>query len=280
MTAVLAGVNAGCTDHPAVASHFSRALHEALAVPRDWATSYGEFQSGGWRTLSLVNTSGDPADTVISANPSPVRTSLLERMPAMAALLGELGLDIWWARLALMEPGACLWPHVDYTEPGVENTERSRVHLPLVTSSAAYLVTAGHRVHMAAGRLWRITPTSAHGAVNVSGPARLHLLLDCHDSPALAAMREAETLPPSSLRPLAAATADELQQAARTAGDLAWLGWPEQAEQLLLRLYFTRRLPGDGHVYDMIIAMHAARGDDAAAAAWRDRKRITLGAAQ
>jgi len=219
-TVTIAPVDAGCVIHPALRLA-ERVLHECSTIPGpdQWVTSYGDYQSGGWQTLSLINATGDPADVTISGNTAPVRISLLQRMPATTALLDELGLDVWWARLAMMQPDSYLWEHRDYTEPGIANHEQYRLHLPLITSKAAYFVTAGHALHMTADGLWRINPTTAHGAVNLSGPPRLHLILDCRDSPVLDQFRAAEVLPQTSLRPLPPATPEELDQAARDAVD-------------------------------------------------------------
>lgn len=265
-----------CTTHPALGTLLERVRHEAMTVPRDWVTAYSGFQSGGWGTLSLLNATSDPRDVTIS-DTDPVSTTLLDQMPATAALLAELALPCWWARLAMMRPGACLWEHRDYTEPGIAGTERYRVHLPLVTSPAAFLVIGSHAVHMSAGRIWRFTPAHAHAAINAAGPARIHLILDCHPGAGLS--RLAADPPADCVRDLPTATPAELARHASTAHALADLGYPDAAELHLLRLPFSRVLPAEGHAYDMITQMHAARGDSAAAGAWQDRKAVVLGEA-
>lgn len=253
-----------------------RARHEAMTVPRGWVTGYGEYQSGGWGTLSLLNETGDPRDVTIG-DTDPVPTDLLRKMPATAELIGRLGLQVWWARLALMAPGSYLWEHRDYTEPGVAGTARHRVHVPLTTSSAAFLVTAGHAVHMAAGRIWRLDPVHVHGACNIAGSARIHLILDCHADSALNDLHAAEELPAECVRELPVAAPAELDGHARAATRLARLGYPREAETHLLRLYFTRVLTRDGYAYDMITDLHASLGDHETASFWRDRKALTLG---
>ncbi|KOV69427.1 hypothetical protein ADL00_11565 [Streptomyces sp. AS58] len=56
---------------------------EALGAPTRGVVAYGEYQSGGWWTTSLMNHSGDPHDVVIGdGRPQP--TSLLGEMPATA----------------------------------------------------------------------------------------------------------------------------------------------------------------------------------------------------
>jgi hypothetical protein len=56
--------------------------HEALTVPSDWVAEYGEYQSGGWWTLSLLNNTGIPTDVTIE-DCEPVETSsCCRRTPA------------------------------------------------------------------------------------------------------------------------------------------------------------------------------------------------------
>jgi hypothetical protein len=253
-----------------------RVRHEAATVPDSWATGYGEYQSGGWDTLSLLNGTGDPRDVTIG-DAEPVPTTLLAEMPATAELIRRLGLEVWWARLALMAPGSYLWEHRDYTEPGLAGTARHRIHVPLTTSRAAFLVTGGRAVHMREGRIWRLNPVHVHGACNTAGLARLHLILDCHANDTLDELLVAEELPRECVRILPDAAPEELDGHVRAAARLASLGYPRQAELGLLRLYFSRALPHDGYCYDMIAGMHARLGDDVAAASWRDRKALTLG---
>jgi hypothetical protein len=192
----------GCSDHPSVGSLFERVRHEAMTVPGDWVTGYGKYQSGGWDTLSLLNESGDPRDVTIG-DADPVPTTLLREMPATAELIARLGLRVWWARLALLAPGSYLWEHRDYTEPDVTGTDRHRVHVPLATSRAAFLVIGGRTIHMAEGRVWRLSPVYPHGACNTAGPARIHLILDCHVGDALDDLIATEELPAGCVRDLA-----------------------------------------------------------------------------
>jgi hypothetical protein len=267
----------GSVDHPAIGPLFERVRHEAMTVPDpcSWVTSYGDYQSGGWGTLSLLSDTGDARNVTIS-DADPVPTRLLSLMPATADLIGRLGLSIWWARLALMAPDSYLWEHRDYTEPGLADTDRHRIHLPLVTSRASFLVTEGRAVHMAAGKLWRLTPTYAHGACNTAGPTRIHLILDCHADDALSRLRAVEKLPADFVRDLPTAAPAELTEHVARARRLADLGYPGAAERHLLRLYFARALPREGHAYDLIAEMYDSLDDHAAAAMWRDRKALVL----
>ena len=272
------GSQVGCFGHPGLDPLIERVRHEALTVPTAYATGYGEYQSGGWDTLSLLNHSGDPRDVTIG-DVDPVPTTLLREMPATAELIRTLGLQVWWARLALMKPGTFLWEHRDYTEPGVSGTERHRIHVPLVTSGSAFLITGGHAVHMGDGRIWRLNPVHVHGACNMAGPARLHLILDCHDSRELERLRSVEELPGEYIRALPEATPEELDRYVREAGRLTRLGFAQQAERHLLRVYFSHALPYAGWAYDMIADIYASQGDAESAAHWRARKTRTLGGA-
>lgn len=249
------------------ANVLQRMRHEAVSAPTRGVVEYGDYQSGGWWTAALMNhsASGDPHDTVIGdgrARP----TRLLEAMPVTAAFLHGLGLDYMFVRLARLEPNAFLWEHRDYAE--LTDRPRHRLHIPLVTNPSAVLVTAGARVHLAAGAVWRLTPSVPHGVCNDLGPERLHVIADVYADGAYAAFAGQPYLDPgddAALVPLNRADADRHEAAADR---LAGLGFVGQAEQLLLRLYYRHALP-EGGAYDMVAALHDRLGDHAAARRWR-----------
>lgn len=241
-----------------------RMRHEALTAPAPWKAEYGAYQSGGWWTTSLMNASGDAADVTIgdcTAKP----TGLLDHMPVTADLLTSMGLSYMWVRLARLEPNAFLWEHRDYDE--LTSTERHRLHIPLHTNATAFLVTGGMKIHMTAGRIWRLTPTYAHGVCNLLGPDRIHLIADVYADDAYRVLAERAHLPASTAQPLPtvskALLADELAAARR----LADLGHTAAAERLLLRLIYSFALP-EGTAYDLITQLHTALGDTEAADSW------------
>lgn len=250
-----------------------RMRHEALTAPAPWAAEYGEFQSGGWWTTSLMNASGDAADVRIgdcAARP----TALLDHMPATADLLKELGLNYMWVRLARLEANAFLWEHRDYNE--LDQVERHRLHIPLHTNSSAFLITGGTKVHMDGGRIWRLTPTYAHGVCNLLGPDRIHLIADVYADDAYARLAEGASEPVSEQLPVASEA--ELAERFAAARTLADLGYIEAAEQLLLRLFYAFALP-EGTTYDLIADLHAGLGDAEASRRWTAAKSQLLAVA-
>ncbi|MFF4711357.1 aspartyl/asparaginyl beta-hydroxylase domain-containing protein [Streptomyces eurythermus] len=245
------------------ASLVERLRHEALTAPAPWKAEYGDYQSGGWWTTSLMNASGDAADVRIgdcTARP----TALLEHMPVTAGLLADLGLSYMWVRLARLEANAFLWEHRDYDE--LDQVERHRLHIPLHTNSSAFLVTGGTKVHMAGGRIWRLTPTYAHGVCNLLGPDRVHLIADVYADDAYDRLAGRADEPPAAER-LPRATEPVLAERFDAARRLADLGYIEAAEQLLLRLFYCVALP-EGTAYDLIADLHTGRGDAEASRRW------------
>ncbi|MEW1659060.1 aspartyl/asparaginyl beta-hydroxylase domain-containing protein [Streptomyces sp. NPDC093707] len=244
-----------------------RMRHEALTAPAPWKAEYGEFQSGGWWTTSLMNASGDAADVRI-ADGTAQPTALLGHMPATAGLLAELGLNYMWVRLARLDANAFLWEHRDYDD--LDQVERHRLHIPLHTNSSAFLVTGGTKVHMAGGRIWRLTPTYAHGVCNLLGPDRIHLIADVYADDAYTRLAgRAEE--PSAAQRLPAASETDLADRLAAARRLADLGYTAAAEQLLLRLFYSFTLP-EGTTYDLIAGLHTALGDSEANQRWMAAK--------
>ncbi|WP_105974692.1 aspartyl/asparaginyl beta-hydroxylase domain-containing protein [Streptomyces geranii] len=241
---------------------------EVLGAPTPGVVAYGEYQSGGWWTTALMNMSGDPHDVVIGdGRPRP--TSLLKQMPATAAFLDSLGLTFMYVRLARLEPHSYLWEHRDYAE--LRDTGRHRLHVPLVTNPSAVLVTAGARVHMAAGSLWRLTPSQAHGVCNTTGPDRLHLIADVYADDAYEALAARPHLHDGDAADLPEMTAADRAGLLATAGQLADLGFTDAAEQTLLRAFYTYALP-EGGAYDLIADLHTARRADTDVSRWREAK--------
>ncbi|WP_331759867.1 aspartyl/asparaginyl beta-hydroxylase domain-containing protein (plasmid) [Streptomyces sp. NBC_01525] len=241
---------------------------EALGAPTRGVVAYGAYQSGGWWTASLLGRSGDPSDAVIGDG-KPRPTSLLEAMPATARFLDGLGLDFMWVRLARLEPHSYLWEHRDYAE--LRDTGRHRLHIPLVTNPSAVLITAGARVHMAAGALWRLTPSQAHGVCNTTGPDRLHLIADVYEDDAYRALADRPHLRDGDAADLPEMTGAQRAALLSRAGQLADLGFTTAAEQTLLRTYYAYALP-EGGAYDLIAELHEGRHGDADARRWREAK--------
>ncbi|MGV2917615.1 aspartyl/asparaginyl beta-hydroxylase domain-containing protein [Streptomyces alfalfae] len=193
-------------------------------------------------------------------------------MPATAELLEGLGLSYMWVRLARLEANAFLWEHRDYDE--LDQIERHRLHIPLHTNSSAFLVTGGAKAHMTGGRIWRLTPTYAHGVCNLLGPDRIHLIADVYADDAYRRLAERAELPPSAAEPLPPASKAVLEIKLADARRLAGLGYTTAAESLLLRLFYGYALP-EGATYDLIAELHTALGDGEAAAGW-NRAKATL----
>ncbi|GAA3633766.1 hypothetical protein GCM10022223_60120 [Kineosporia mesophila] len=248
-----------------------RLRHEVMTIPRGWQTEYGQYQSGGWATLSLMNSTGDPQDVMIR-DCDPVETTLLQQMPFLRSLLRGLGLRYMWVRLARLGANSFLWEHRDYAD--LKGVERHRLHLPLVTNSSAFLVVGGNKVHLDAGQFWRLTPTFAHGVCNLFGPDRIHLIMDCYKDDRLVDFLADQQAPPvvdTSLGQEETHLETEFSRALR----LARLGYISAAEQHMLRLFYQRQMP-EGTVYDLLSQLHDSLGRIEAADEWRRLKGILL----
>ena len=250
-----------------------RMRHEVLTAPGGWKAEYGEYQSGGWWTLSLLNATGDATDVTIT-DCEPVETALLVRMPVTRQLLRGLGLRYMWARLAKLTSRSFLWEHRDYAEL-TGGRERHRLHIPLLTGSSAFLVVGGSRVHLASGRIWRLNPTYAHGACNLLGPDRVHLVLDCYADERLSELMSAQYLPPEAVHPLPPLTDADATSHLRTAVGLATIGYLAEAERHLLGLFYAHAMP-EGHSYELVATLHEQLDDEAGAEDWRARADVLL----
>jgi hypothetical protein len=257
-------------------NRLQRLHHEALTVPGNWIAEYGDYQSGGWWTTSLMNGSGN-SDDVIIRDCRPVATELLQRMPHTRQLLDELDLRFMYVRLARLSANSFLWEHSDYGE--LDDVERYRLHIPLATNSSAYLVLGGAKVHLSPGWIWRLTPTFEHGACNLFGPDRIHLIVDCYAEAERKHLTDNAAFGAEKLDLLPVPSEPDLSHHMTIARDLKRLGYQDTAETYLLRLFYRYTLPA-GRVYDLIADLHQSTASDDAAETWRMKKSMMLGVSQ
>ncbi len=258
---------------PLDVGQLERITHEAMTVPSCWMAEYGDYQSGGWWTASLFNESGDPSDVAIR-DCHPMPTTLLQRMPHTRRLLDALGLQFMWVRIARLAANSFLWEHRDYDE--LAPVERHRLHIPLSTNPSAYLVFGGFKVHLQPGHIWRLSPTFRHGACNLYGPDRLHLILDCYADDAFSRFTADADLAAGDVEPLPVPSQPELEAHVSVARHLLDLGYKRAAEFHVLRLFYQCSL-APGRAYDLIAELYGAAGQDEEAASWLAKRETVLG---
>jgi hypothetical protein len=139
------------------------------------------------------------------------------------------------------------------------------------------MAVGGCKIHLHPGWIWRLEPTHQHGACNLYGPDRIHLIIDCYVDEGLRSRADDAVLEGEDIEPLSAITGPEIDRHAAIARQLISLGYPQSAEKHLLRLFYFYSLP-PGQVYDMIAAQYHSAGSLDTAESWRRRKDTLLGA--
>ena len=257
-------------------SALGQARAEVLAVDARWVEAYGDYQSGGWYTVSVLNASGREDDVIIR-DCAAVPTTLMSALPALQAIVDELDLEIMWARLSRQGANSYLYEHVDYTE--LNKVRRHRIHVPITTNSSCRLVIGGRAVHLADNSIWRIAPDYPHGACNLFGPDRIHLIIDCYEDDRLRKLMAAEEQVDGTTCPLEELTHEKAEGYLEQSVRLLCLGFAEASERNLLRLFFDYRMePGQG--YSLIARMYEATGSPDKAQFWREKRSVMLGYAE
>lgn len=245
---------------------------EVVQLDEQWTNVYSEYHTGGWQTLSLLNSTSNPSDTVIE-DCKPIETSLLQRMPQTRSLLRGLGFSYMWARLARLETDSFLLEHRDYQE--LKDVRRLRLHIPLVVNPFASLVINNTRIHLALGYIWKLNPLHRHGACNFGKEARIHIILDCYVDEVLDALVHAETLDPICVYNLPVPANGEIEKVFSTAKSLAAAGDSRFAEYHLLKLFHEYNLE-EGFAFDLVARMYDSIGDFEKGELWRQKKSTFL----
>jgi hypothetical protein len=241
---------------------------EVLTLDEHWTNVYSDYHTGGWQTLSLLNSTSRPTDTIIE-DCNPVETSLLEKMPETRALLRGLGFRYMWARLAKLEVNAFMHEHRDYQE--LKNVGRLRLHIPVITNPFSSIVIDRTRIHLALGYIWKLNPIHRHAANNFGKESRIHIILDCYVDDALDALISAETLDPICVYGLPVPSSREIDEAVGAAQRLARIGEHTAAEHHLLKLFHEYNLD-EGRAYDLVSRMYDTLGDRSRSELWMNNK--------
>ena len=241
---------------------------EVASLDVQWTNVYSEYHTGGWQTLSLLNRTSKPTDTIFE-DCEPVETSLLERMPETRALLRGLGFRYLFGRLAKLEVNAFIYEHRDYQ--GLQNERLLRLHIPVITNPFSSIVVDRTRIHLALGYIWKLNPIHRHAAANFGKEPRIHIILDCYVDEALEVLLSAETLDPICVYGLPVPSEREIEETMVTAKRLASNGDHTLAEHSILRMFHEYNLT-EGFAYDLVSRMYSALGDSHKSELWLHKK--------
>lgn len=262
---------------------FEDLVREVERANIPWTRHYGEYQSGGWWTCSLLGRSADARDGDVTDNLQPTVTDALEKLPVTRKLLQDMRLQYMVARLARLDPDGCLWEHKDYQD--LRQIPRHRIHLPLDTNAEAFLVSGGDRFHMGLASLWTFQPTTAHGACNLGDRPRVHLILDVYEDEHLKKLLA--HAPPSPSTPMPELSAEDLAEKVRCLhgslrsgkADADSRTRPDSLkhwERAVLGLYFAFAVP-EGDLYNALEHVCLDNGDPERARFWAARRQLMLG---
>ncbi len=161
---------------------------DALALgPEDWQPHYNTtIYRGGWDTATLRAPVGGVGSFASFPDPSATGyapTALVDRCPALAAVLAAIPAELQSARLLRLGPGADIREHRD---PDLGHAYgEARLHVGVVAAERAELVVEGVAVPVAPGECWYIDASRRHRAANPGDGWRIHLVVDCLVGPDL-----------------------------------------------------------------------------------------------
>lgn len=227
-----------------------RRVSEDLAQvdPFGFVDSYTEFICGSWRTCMLWNATGDSGDVRICDYQGPARMTELGRKLGYLEELMTANFDLStlrFARITRLAAGSVALPHRDYVEL---SSEFVRIHVPLMTDSAAYASEEETVYRMGLGEVWFLDATKVHSIGNFSQQNRIHLLLD-FDAASPSAVLAREPQVPGGLPAVAVVPRRPLRDGERE----AFLALGQVLDEknfmdvmaLLIKRYFTAEMTAD-----------------------------------
>jgi hypothetical protein len=164
--------------------------------PELWINHPGGFEPS--HNIILISVDGGLNDDfAIAGRMQP--TKALERCGYVRQVLAALRAPISRARLTSIEGPAYLSPHEDANSHWFD---RTRIHIPIISTPAVKFDVDDRSVHMAPGEAWIFDNFRKHSVVNPTSLSRVHLILDTKGSPPFWAMvkraiAKGDRLPPT-----------------------------------------------------------------------------------
>lgn len=161
-------------------SHYrlSREIAHLNTLPKI-QEEYDEFAQGTWKNTSLLNASGDSADTQFRYCTFPFPTKDLQQLPEIQRLISENFIPhaLKMVRARNLIDGIVV-PHRDFIEMKDSRHHFFRVFLMLEDNPQAFHSDSQGVFHMKRGEVWFLDAAIDHSAVNFSASSRLALCLD------------------------------------------------------------------------------------------------------
>jgi hypothetical protein len=162
----------------------------------DWIPHFNtQLYTGDWSGVPLRSVGGkarqiypDPASTEPFMD-----TEVIERCPALRAVVETFECPLQAVRLLRLGPGASVGEHRDL-RLGYEDGE-VRIHVPVHTNPGAETLLEGRQVDMAEGETWYLNVNCKHSVANRGDRDRIHLVIDCDLNPWLDARLHEGTSP-------------------------------------------------------------------------------------
>lgn len=146
------------------------------------------YYDGEWSGVALIS----PADALTelsSGQGAPVEREPWQQDADWRTALEHLPLEIRSARLLRLGPGGRIHEHSDY-DLAAPDADR-RLHIPLFSPPHVDFMLDGQRVTMVAGECWFLDLARRHSVDNWGEGERVHLVLDCRQTPWLTQQIEA-----------------------------------------------------------------------------------------
>lgn len=153
---------------------------EVMAIPAArWSSHFNrDYHDGGWSGVALRANDADGRDLYLDAvRRETLRdTDILDRCPAMRAVLRSLQCPLHGVRLLRLSSGGVIREHCD---PDLRFDDgEARLHIPIVTSPDVEFYVAGERVIMEPGECWFLDLSRPHRVSNKGTSPRVHLVVD------------------------------------------------------------------------------------------------------
>jgi aspartyl/asparaginyl beta-hydroxylase len=153
--------------------------NEVLSLPAQWHAHFNSAHYAGRWTAIALRSPGADGDRILPGAAEGVEygdTPLLDKCPAIRALLARLQCPVMSVRLMNLEKGAIIKTHCDQ-DLAFEKGE-VRLHFPVCTNEKVHFFANDALLKMKEGECWYVNVNLPHRVQNEGETDRIHLVVD------------------------------------------------------------------------------------------------------
>ena len=152
-----------------------------LIISKKFIKHFGNYHDGGWESLGLITSGGDPnEDREIEGKKFEKTIFLKKKLRKLNSYLDSIPFKKKRVRIMRLKSGRKIFTHFDRTE--TYDLGNMRIHIPIITNPKVIVKILNKKYQWKKGQVYYADFSFPHSVENNGDSDRYHLVIDCEIS--------------------------------------------------------------------------------------------------